>query len=402
MSRKRPLGMTSLEWRQREYHRKKSESEASRPAARVPTNNEPCESARNVAHVTLELAEEDREAGAENVESDSERNAADQESSSDGEVSQGERSSEEDGATGENSQRNAADQESSTDDEVSQGESSSEEEFQIQEDEPEAPCTVNEIVLKYSNSYSLTQAQIKGLLTFLRHPLFPHTSLQSLPQDPRTLLGLSNPPFKPRDDNFIYYGIANCLERMIHITRAKQLPSTIELYMNADGLPLFSRTHSLTPVLICSNLDPCLVGIVSIYHSQVALSNRVSSPGRKSQAYLSPFIDEMNTLSSNKFMGVPVVLKYVTCDLVALAEMKTIKAHTAKHACPRCCIIGETKRSRMTFRHEGHPCMPRTNESYRDRVDRLHHHPGVKSEFESEQDVNMATFHYLETSLLRI
>lgn len=260
---------------------------------------------------------------------------------------------------------------------------------------------------------NLSQATTRDFLEFLKDPTLDFASLHSLPKDPRTLMGVyayqkaKHPEEQPDfTDDFVYFGIEKCLNKIVEMAK-KPLPDIIELYMNADGLPFFSSSHSLTPVLISTNIDPSLVGIVSIYHVQKAASTEAECPLFKSKSsikskrdgkmnktaiYLSSFIKELNALNG-KFNGKRLVLKYVTTDLVALAEMKSILGHAGKHGCPRCTQVGIHQMNRMTFpnkrsHHEDDGPLAavelRTDVSFRDRWDSQHHHFPTPTELESK------------------
>ena len=285
-----------------------------------------------------------------------------------------------------------------------------------------------------------TEAQTKAVLKVLRDTVAPY-----LPQDPRTLLNLESTATL-QDDNFVYFGIQRCLEKMVEIAQLTELPPIIELIVNIDGLPIFAGSHTLTPVLFSTNLQSNLVGIVSVHHKKVMkkvpeLEDELNAPKKKKKrkpkkkktpeiekvlegdsrdvygisseneeedpppqrdipttatepkafAYLGEFIKEANQLEETGFMGSTVMIKRVTTDLVALAEIKNIFGHTATYACPRCYAKAVSVNRRMCYDvHQDVP--PRTHEDFIARKDSTHHHSMNKTPFESKYTVNLNVF----------
>ena len=273
-------------------------------------------------------------------------------------------------------------------------------------------------VKHYVKDYSLSQHQAGGLLSLLKScSSLSALDLTNLPKTGRTLLGHRQKDawVLPESSQFLYYGVEACLLQMVAMLENPVIPHTIEIVINADGLPLFASSHSLTPVLISTNLHPFLVGIVSVYHVHRAAEQGLEK-GEKATLYLSRFIDEINNLKT--FKGANVVIKFATLDLVGLAEVKGIKGHGSTHGCPRCTVIGVSEKNRMTFTNvknggpnivngPGGPTIPnvppggptianvpttqpipiqvtkRTDASFRNRTDRMHHNVTRATEFES-------------------
>ena len=224
---------------------------------------------------------------------------------------------------------------------------------------------------EYCKAERLKQRQIRSLLSLLRKQ--PFLADLDLPKDPRTLLSNMKIPGHRDTDNYLYYGVEHCLNKIAELSK-NMLPGEIHLTVNVDAFPIFT-SHTLTPVLISTNIQDNLVGVVSIDHHHSIRHVKLSEEEKAAanQAIVADFISDMNRLSVTKFRNKAVILKCVTLDLKALADIKNIKAHNGIHGCPRCTIVGKSVRKVMTFPWKPTSNPLRTDSSYRGRLDEHHH-----------------------------
>lgn len=128
-------------------------------------------------------------------------------------------------------------------------------------------------LISWAIMYRVNNVQLKALLEIWN----THVPLPSLPVDPRTLL--NTPRFinifsDPEHENekYWYYGIEislnNCLKNI------KEVPSTISLNFNVDGLPISNAsTESFWPILYnIHEITTIKPQIIAIYHGKSKLN----------------------------------------------------------------------------------------------------------------------------------
>lgn len=150
-----------------------------------------------------------------------------------------------------------------------------------------------------------------------------------------------------------------------------------------------------------TSIDMHMVHVIAVYYGH-------SHPTAKELLF--PFVRELEMLLEQGFCFTDndvvcrkaVELNYVVCDLPALALIKDIKNPTGYGACTKCTIMGRHVENRMcyvvsehnemakTYQRENRNkrvkakpdphtpterVMARTNDSFRNRLDKEHHHP---------------------------
>ena len=213
--------------------------------------------------------------------------------------------------------------------------------------------------------FNITHVAMSALLKILRK------CIPDLPKDSRTLVGQGKGTVDVQaiaGGQYYHSGIENGIIPIIrefHISNSEP----IKLHINVDGLPIHKSTNmQFWPILglvaNCVKSGPFVIGLFC--------GNTKPS---ETNAYLSAFISEMQTLLSTGIMHnnmkYDISLTAVICDTPARAFVKCVKGHAGYHGCDKCTQEGEYVSSRMTFPAINAP--KRTNESFRNQSNEEHH-----------------------------
>jgi hypothetical protein len=228
--------------------------------------------------------------------------------------------------------------------------------------------------LKFRNLFALwaltwgiKQNAVDALLGIFR--LF-HWGL-SLPKTARTLLktprkvsGIKSvPPGK-----YFHFGILNSLLRVIRSMPVEDIPPTIEILINIDGIPISkSSGDQFWPILgKIWNGKNQKVFIIGLYCG-------IAKP-ESCDIYLADFVAEAQELEQNgfSFKGKHYQFKMsaFACDTPARSFILNIKGHTGYFGCPKCIQQGDYE-GRVVFLERNAPL--RTYESFRNRIHEDHH-----------------------------
>lgn len=204
--------------------------------------------------------------------------------------------------------------------------------------------------------------KVDELLKILR-PIYPN-----LPKSYRTLLET------PRDlevdtigDHQIWYkGIETNLHQRIND----------EYFLNNNSIKIDVFIDSFSPYK--ANQDSfwailgCLVDEKEPFIIQMCRGN--GHPPL--QEFFENFVNEANNLQQNGFLFQGQLCPFKIClyfaDALGRAFIKCITSHTGHHGCERCCIVGYRYRQYYEV-FTGPNGRPRTDESFAERRDRLHH-----------------------------
>ena len=202
----------------------------------------------------------------------------------------------------------------------------------------------------------ITHSAMHQLLRILNG--FAGKTFPKLPRNPRTLMAryASKKKFQEDTDTFVYIGIRDSLQMLYKQNNAIKNKfddtDTIELMFNVDGLPLYgSNTNQVWPILMSTNIAPEFVSVVGVWFGN-------SKP--LAEELLSSFIKDLKEIFSagilvtaEKSIIIPTV-KYLTCDIPAIALIKGGKGATAYGSCTKCSVYGEYHEQRVCFLPEGH------------------------------------------------
>lgn len=159
---------------------------------------------------------------------------------------------------------------------------------------------------------------------------------------------------------FIYYGIEKALlDRFIHIDVLK-ISSTLDLYINVDGLPIFKSSKSeFWPILGKVLHIPCFAEpfIIAIYHG-------ISKPSSLDQ-YLHDFCKEYKLLNEKGFnyknRNFKINIKGFLADTPAKNFLRSFCSHTSR--CGECIQKGKTIHHCRVFLEMNSPL--RTDDNFR-------------------------------------
>ena len=230
-------------------------------------------------------------------------------------------------------------------------------------DDGEGVNALSDDLCEWATKHKLTRAAFSDLLEILR--IHGH----DLPKDPRTLLNVPTQieTVAKCGGRYIYFGIENGIRQVLKVLSINQIPDTLSLVFNIDGLPLFrSSPWQFWPIL-CKAL--CQVFTVSLFY------------GKKPEPveeFLRDFIREMTNLIENGIIHenkvINIKLSCFVCDAPARSLLKGNVGHTGYHSCERCIVKGVWFNHRMTF---------------------------LELDEEPRTDTNFSNFHYAGTHQLR-
>ena len=193
-----------------------------------------------------------------------------------------------------------------------------------------------------------------------------------LPTDARTLVGtprnVQEITALPGGGQYVHLGLKKGIESFLRSHLCVDAPSTLELQINVDGLPLFkSSGTALWPILCLVKWPlPSEPFVVGVYCGQTKPSDL--------NAYLSDFVNELLHLLQygidfgESHFGVTV--NSFVCDAPARAMLKNIKGHSGFHGCEKCHDEGEWH-NKVTFLSTA--SVLRTDEEFAHMSDSDHH-----------------------------
>jgi hypothetical protein len=191
----------------------------------------------------------------------------------------------------------------------------------------------------------------------------------SLPQDGRTLKE------SPRDlvlapcDQGIYYhfgikvGLLFLLKQM---QTSSHVDNHLSLQVNFDGVSLFKSS--------VTTLWPILGHCMGVGNSTFIIGCYYGNKKPSAQSYLSPFVAEAHYIMTNGLQidGIQYQISmHFGCDAPARCFVKQIRSFTGYNGCDRCTAAGEYE-GRIVFTQ--HTAPERTDDSFRNQVDAVHHH----------------------------
>lgn len=190
----------------------------------------------------------------------------------------------------------------------------------------------------------INHESLNKLLAILRehpcHSSFP-TDARTLVKTPRNvkLLSLAG-------GTYYHFGIEKGIRSLLD--QKEKIPTTVELLLNVDGLPISKSTPSQLWPILCSlsyTLSESSVFPIGIFHGN-------KKPSDAAQ-YLSHSIDEMKSLITNgikiKNIAIKIALKGVICDSPARAFVLNVKTHSGYHSCSKCVQQGQYINKRVCF-----------------------------------------------------
>lgn len=209
----------------------------------------------------------------------------------------------------------------------------------------------------------LSRSKVDEILGKLSH-VFPN-----MPLSYKTLLQTVGHVDVDRGDHkFWYKGIDANLDRL-ELENYLEHHGKIELDINMDGLPLAGNNLKFWPILgklVGSEHPPF---IIAIYCGAKDPSDV--------DMFLGDFIVEVETLLQHgyEYNGhfYDFGLRNFILDAPARAFVKCCISHTGYGACEKCTVVGVHEEGRLNFSHLGAECRLRSDQSYIDQEDRLHH-----------------------------
>lgn len=229
-------------------------------------------------------------------------------------------------------------------------------------DEKEKP-PIDQFLRNWANEFQVKQNCLDSLLQYLK------TDYPNLPLDSRTLMRTpkSRAVIDLAPGKYVHIGVRNNLENYLNNFEQEQLPKELLLDFNIDGLPLSKSSNSCFWLILCR-----IVGVDSYNIFPVGIYHGYSKP-ENFDLFLTPLVDELEILTNSflhKEQSVMVKIRAIVCDAPARSACTGVKGHTGYHSCHKCTLEGEYIENRVVFSGRG---TPRTNASFRNRVDKDHH-----------------------------
>ncbi|KAL1474394.1 hypothetical protein MTO96_038010 [Rhipicephalus appendiculatus] len=220
---------------------------------------------------------------------------------------------------------------------------------------------------KWAVKHGIKRDALSDLLKLLK----PHHSF--LPSDARTLLRtprgqcLDCPITDLAPGHYCHFGLQRGLLRAL--SGFRQLPQTLALAFNIDGLPLAKSSNlQLWPI-------QCL--IINSKKQVPFLVGAFAGPSKPESAndFLLPFVTELKGVLEHGIsvngQSVPVCVKAFICDAPARSFILSTKGHSGYSACPKCTCEGTYRGNRVVLLDSD--CEMRTNASFRQQKDPDHH-----------------------------
>lgn len=222
---------------------------------------------------------------------------------------------------------------------------------------------ISQFLIRWAVDFNITRTSLNVLLKYLKN-IFP-----DLPNDYRKLL--QTPRFTTVID--VYPGIYHHVGIKVNIdailSNTKIIPDKILLDGNFDGVAFFEDSTigsfwvALMRIFNIPESEPFTVGIYQGKSKPKPFSN-----------YLRPTVDELKILLNEySFNGkrIKVVVRSLNLDAPARCSVCATKYFNGYSSCPKCLIVGRFVNGRMTF--ENTHSNPRTDESFRNRLDPEYH-----------------------------
>lgn len=209
----------------------------------------------------------------------------------------------------------------------------------------------------------LSMSKIDELLGKLSY-VFPN-----MPLSYKTLLGTcKHVDVDVGDDKFWYKGIQANLDQLV-LDNYLEARGLIEIDVNMDGLPLPGGTQKFWPILgklVGSDNPPFIIAI-----------HCGSKDPRDVDMFLGDFVIEVDGLSEHGYAyngrNYDFRIRNFILDAPARALVKCCIQYNGYGACEKCTVVGVHAEGRMNYLHLGADCRPRSDESYANQEDRLHH-----------------------------
>lgn len=198
-----------------------------------------------------------------------------------------------------------------------------------------------------------------------------HFVYENMPVSYKTLLGVpSELEIQDNQDHqFWYHGIKNCLNSM-NLAEYLEKFGRLEIDINMDGLPISKNpAKKFWPILgrlVESVNKPFIIGIYFVSSDPVDLD-----------LYLGDLCLELRELGNEGFNYdghvYPFSTRHFILDAVARSFVKCCIGHAGYGACEKCTVVGAYSHGRVNFANVGLECEPRSDDSYRNQTDHLHH-----------------------------
>lgn len=223
----------------------------------------------------------------------------------------------------------------------------------------EAVDTAN-FIKKWSSEYGVKRTAVNSLLQHF------HGKIPSIPKDYRTLLQTPKKLHRIQmsDGEYIHIGVKQNIISYLKTLR-RNLPTTLKLDFNVDGLPIYKNGIKNSFWLILCNINAKKVCAIGIFHG----SNKPNF-----EEFLKPFADELLLLESIRWRNknIKIIFGNCICDAPARAGVCGTRQFNSRFGCPKCCIKGEFVAGRMTFSRNV-DVEKRNDCNFRSRVDQNFH-----------------------------
>lgn len=213
--------------------------------------------------------------------------------------------------------------------------------------------------------FNIPLTALTSLLKYLHwhgHPNLPKSSKKLL-NTPNERVTFDVPPGK-----YCHIGVGLNICRILDKFSVENLPNSILLDFNIDGLPISKSTNSMFWVIMGNVVQqkfncPFIIGV---YHGY-------KKPNDFNQ-FLAPFVSEMKTILNEfryKTNNITVNIRSFICDAPARASVLYTKSHSGYYSCGKCVQRGKVIKNRMVFLEKN--SQKRTNESFRSKTQQMHH-----------------------------
>ena len=218
-----------------------------------------------------------------------------------------------------------------------------------------------DLLRSWALKHKITSVALGELLSILNnHPYF------DLPKDPRTFLSTprSTTVIKVEPGEYVHFDWISSVKKIISESPAP--PNCVSLQINIDGIPLYRNS----PVQFWPILGKIVDKSIS-HQSSVFVIGIYCGEGkpRDINEFIQTFIHEY--ISLGEYSELKSKISTIVCDLPARASLLGIKGHSGFCSCGKCDIKGEYYFNRVVFPFGVHN--PRTDESFRAKLDKGHH-----------------------------